>query len=87
MRRQNIEQYIEVVNLLHVWMWMVSLGEACVSFSKQIWSYCMRDIRTPLGGEEIHSSSVCCAFESNKRTEKESFISKYYKKIKHISTV
>ena len=47
--------------------------------------YCMRDVPTPLGGEEIHSNSVCCAFESSKSTEKESWIPECYKEILNTS--
>lgn len=31
----------------------------------------MHGVLTPLGGEEIHSNSVCCALESSNITKKE----------------
>lgn len=52
-------------------------GKGFISYLKKIkvdilWGEAL----TPLGGEEIHSSSVCCALESSSSTEKESCISK-----------
>lgn len=62
-------------------MWTITEGEGFFLTLKNkqsdiLWG----TIHTPLGGEEIHSNSVCCALESSSSTRKESCSFKCYMK-------
>lgn len=86
-RRQNTDQYIEALNVFKC-MNVNSFPKGkllLLTLKRYDIVYCRRDVPTPLGGEEIHSNSVCCALESNKSTEKESLIPECYKKILNTS--